>query len=132
MIVAHDIYLSHLLQSQFLLDGSFSDSQWIIPITLSYGSYDTQKTFLLNSKSAKLNLKDQGNQENSQTTWIKLNMNQVGLYKVQYDNELTTRLRNAIQANELSAMDKYGTLIAPLSTFIISFMSKVFFFTSLM
>lgn len=126
------INLSHLLQSQFLLDGSFSDRQWIIPITLSYGSYDTPKTFLLNSKSAKLNLTDQGNQENSQTTWIKLNMNQVGLYKVQYDNELTTRLRNAIQANELSAMDKYGMLIVPLSSFIISFMSKVFFFTSIM
>ncbi|XP_042437231.1 aminopeptidase M1-A-like [Zingiber officinale] len=97
-------------QSHFLLDGSSSDSQWIIPITLSQGSYDSPKTFLLDSKSSKLNLTDQGNQENSQTTWIKLNMNQVGLYKVQYDDELTTRLRNAIQANQLSAMDKYGLL----------------------
>lgn len=98
------------MQSQFLLDGSFSDSQWIIPITLSHGSYDTIKTFLLNTKSAKLNLIDRGNQGNSQNAWIKLNMNQGGLYKVHYDNELATRLRNAIEANQLSAMDKYGTL----------------------
>ncbi|XP_074565089.1 aminopeptidase M1-A-like [Curcuma longa] len=97
-------------QSHFLLDGSSSDNQWIIPITLSQGSYDTSKTFLLNSKFAKLNLTDQGNQANSQTTWIKLNIDQVGLYKVQYDNELTSRLQNAIQANQLSAMDKYGLL----------------------
>lgn len=125
-MVAYDIYLSHLLQSHFLLDGSSSDNQWIIPITLSQGSYDTSKTFLLNSKFAKLNLTDQGNQANSQTTWIKLNIDQVGLYKVQYDNELTSRLQNAIQANQLSAMDKYGMSIAPLPTFIISLMSKGF------
>ncbi|XP_074565091.1 aminopeptidase M1-B-like [Curcuma longa] len=97
-------------QTRFLLDGSFDDSQWIIPITLSHGSYDTIKTFLLNSKSAKLNLEDQGNQGNSQNAWIKLNINQGGLYKVHYDDELETRLRNAIQANQLSAMDKFGVL----------------------
>ncbi|XP_074565090.1 aminopeptidase M1-B-like [Curcuma longa] len=97
-------------QSRFLLDGSFDDSQWIIPITLSHGSYDTTKFFLLNSKSTKLNLIDQDNQGNSQNGWIKLNVNQGGLYKVHYDNELGTRLRNAIEANQLSAMDKYGVL----------------------
>ncbi|XP_042437232.1 aminopeptidase M1-B-like [Zingiber officinale] len=97
-------------QSRFLLDGSFDDSQWIIPITLSYGSYDTTKTFLLNSKSAKLNLIDQDNQGNSQNAWIKLNIKQGGLYKVHYDNELVTRLRNAIEANQLNQMDRYGVL----------------------
>lgn len=102
------------MQSRFLLDGSFDDSQWIIPITLSYGSYDTTKTFLLNSKSAKLNLIDQDNQGNSQNAWIKLNIKQGGLYKVHYDNELVTRLRNAIEANQLNQMDRYGTLVAPL------------------
>ncbi|XP_042432854.1 aminopeptidase M1-B-like [Zingiber officinale] len=97
-------------QSRFLLDGSFDDSQWIIPITLSHGSYDTTKTFLLNSKSAKLNLIDQDNQGNSQNAWIKLNIKQGGLYKVHYDNELVTRLRNAIEANQLNQMDRYGVL----------------------
>ncbi|KAF9606227.1 hypothetical protein IFM89_023810, partial [Coptis chinensis] len=42
--------------------------------------------------------------------WIKLNVDQTGFYRVKYDDELTGRLRHAIQANHLSPTNRFGIL----------------------
>ncbi|KAA8546229.1 hypothetical protein F0562_003032 [Nyssa sinensis] len=114
-------------QSQFLLSGSHGDGQWIVPITLCCGSYDARQNFLLQSKSETLDVKDflgcsifkgsimetgKGgkNNENSECSWIKLNVDQTGFYRVKYDMDLTGRLRYAIESKCLSATDRFGIL----------------------
>lgn len=101
-----------LLQAQFLLDGSSGPGVWIVPITAGCGSYYTQKKILLKGKSDRLDIRDIasqcGNQEKGGDFWIKLNINQTGFYRVQYDDKLAAALQNALQAKKLSVMDKIG------------------------
>lgn len=116
------------MQSQFLSSGSHGDGQWIVPITLCCGSYDARKNFLLRTKSETLNIKEflgcsiakdsfveKGSQgkcdkNNAECTWIKLNVDQTGFYRVKYDDDLAARLRYAIEANYLSATDRFGNI----------------------
>ncbi|KAK9101455.1 hypothetical protein Scep_024885 [Stephania cephalantha] len=94
-------------QSQFLSSGDHGDGQWIVPITLCSGSYDARKNFLLQKKLETLDIADLvGNQKK----WIKLNVDQTGFYRVKYDDDLAARLRSAIEANDLSAADRFGIL----------------------
>eukprot|EP00268_Persea_americana_P036936 TRINITY_DN364_c0_g1_i3.p1 TRINITY_DN364_c0_g1~~TRINITY_DN364_c0_g1_i3.p1 ORF type:complete len:895 (+),score=152.53 TRINITY_DN364_c0_g1_i3:409-3093(+) len=113
-------------QTQFLSSGHLGDGQWIVPITLCCGSYDTRKNFLLRTKAAKLDIieiidssnangsslgtNDQGDNNNPNRAWIKINVDQTGFYRVKYDDELAARLKYAIQANCLSATDRFGIL----------------------
>ncbi|CAL5350452.1 unnamed protein product [Camellia sinensis] len=100
-------------QSQFLLSGSCEDGQWIVPITLCCGSYDTCKNFLLQVKSETLDVKEFiGSKDNLVETraWIKLNVDQAGFYRVKYDEGLASRLRYAIETKCLSATDRFGIL----------------------
>ncbi|XP_049361038.1 aminopeptidase M1 [Solanum verrucosum] len=98
-------------QTQFLLSGSHGDGQWIVPLTLCCGSYEARKSFLMQEKSEALDVKDllcsssiKGN------PWIKVNVEQTGFYRVKYDDELSARLRYAIESKVLSTNDKYGIL----------------------
>lgn len=101
-----------LLQAQFLLDGSSGPGMWIVPITAGCGSYGMQKKFLLKGKSDRLDIRNIssqcGNQEKSGNFWIKLNINQTGFYRVQYDDNLSAALQNALLSKKLSVMDKIG------------------------
>ncbi|KAK9081553.1 hypothetical protein Syun_030877 [Stephania yunnanensis] len=108
-----------LEQSQFLSSGAEGDGEWIVPLTSFCGSYDTRKNFLLQKKKADLDITDilgtsgttgsfLGNV--NQRKWIKLNVNQTGFYRVKYDDELSSRLRYAIEGNFLSAADRFGIL----------------------
>ncbi|KAJ8649899.1 hypothetical protein MRB53_002922 [Persea americana] len=113
-------------QTQFLSSGHLGDGQWIVPITLCCGSYDTHKNFLLRTKAEKLDIMEiidssnckaraletnnQGDNNNPNRAWIKINVDQTGFYRVKYDDELTARLKYAIQANCLSATDRFGIL----------------------
>ncbi|CAI9757692.1 unnamed protein product [Fraxinus pennsylvanica] len=113
-------------QNQFLSSGLCSDSQWIVPITLSLGSYNKQRKFLLQTKNEQLDIAEffhssdvsssgheQHNQEEfGNNGWIKIIVQQAGFYrvKVKYDNNLMARLKNAIEGNYLSAADEYGIL----------------------
>lgn len=40
--------------------------------------------------------------------WIKVNVNQTGFYRVKYDDILSARLGQAIEANILSPTDRFG------------------------
>ncbi|KHG26005.1 Puromycin-sensitive aminopeptidase [Gossypium arboreum] len=103
--------------SQFLLSGFHGDGQWIVPITLCFGSYDRIKSFLLESKSENLDASElfptsdeQNEDEYGEASWIKVNIGQSGFYRVKYGDELHARLRKAIEKGFLSVTDKYGIL----------------------
>ncbi|XP_068650425.1 aminopeptidase M1 [Aristolochia californica] len=114
-------------QSHFLSSGHDGDGQWIVPITVCFGSYSTRKSFLLQKKidnlgmvdlissSGKASLQEKGSQgsrqqDNPDFEWVKLNIDQTGFYRVQYDDELAARLRYAVEAGCLSATDRFGIL----------------------
>ncbi|KAF3446074.1 hypothetical protein FNV43_RR11253 [Rhamnella rubrinervis] len=115
-------------QSKFLSSGSHGNGQWIVPITLCCGSYDVRKNFLLEMKSETLDLKEflgcstakdklagagcggTSDESNGISTWIKLNVDQTGFYRVKYDEVLAARLRYAIGNKYLSATDRFGIL----------------------
>lgn len=90
-------------QTQFLSSGSQGDGQWIVPINMSCGSYDARKSFLLKTKSETVDV-EAGN------TWIKVNVDQTGFYRVNYDEELTARLKHAIEKKYLTETDRFGIL----------------------
>ncbi|CAN1217313.1 Aminopeptidase M1 [Linum perenne] len=105
-------------QSQFLLNGSTSDSHWIVPISSCYGSYNANKSFLLESKRGTLDIKEflGSNAMENNTTWIKgsiwlkINVDQTGFYRVKYDDDLAARLRRAIGKKCLNETDRFGIL----------------------
>ncbi|GMQ08224.1 hypothetical protein CsSME_00052052 [Camellia sinensis var. sinensis] len=111
-------------QSQFLFSGLHSDDCWVVPITLSVGSCNVKKNFLLETKFGKLDISglfyssdgnsssfEEKNQEKfNENYWVKLNIGQTGFYRVKYDEKLTAQLRKAIEDNCLSAADKFGIL----------------------
>ncbi|GLT75954.1 hypothetical protein SLA2020_476430 [Shorea laevis] len=96
-------------QSQFLSSGSSGDGQWIVPITLCCGSYDKRKNFLLQTKSETLTKESLGCSIDA-CSWIKLNVDQTGFYRVKYDEELAAKLRHAIENKHLTATDRFGIL----------------------
>ncbi|XP_073141982.1 aminopeptidase M1 [Henckelia pumila] len=96
-------------QSQFLLSGSHGDGQWIVPITLCCGSYDTRKSFLLQTKNDTLDVKELFS-GTSGRPWIKINVDQTSFFRVKYDDDLSAMLRAAIERKSLSTSDKYGIL----------------------
>ncbi|ONI33138.1 hypothetical protein PRUPE_1G408000 [Prunus persica] len=109
-------------QTHFLSSGSQGDGQWIVPITLCCGSYNVRKSFLLQTKSRTLDIKEflgcsisetgsrGSNENNALCSWIKVNVDQTGFYRVKYDEELADKLRNAIENKYLSATDRFGVL----------------------
>ncbi|KAL3655741.1 AP-1 complex subunit mu-1-like [Castilleja foliolosa] len=98
-------------QSQFLLSGSHGEGQWIVPVTLCCSSYESRKSFLLQTKSETLDVKEfLGASITSANPWIKVNVDQAGFFRVKYDEDLSARLRDAIARKCLSVSDKYGIL----------------------
>ena len=92
------------MQSQFLANGSNGAGQWMVPITVCQGSYESQKNFLLKSNTENLEITD----VEVNARWIKLNVGQTGFYRVNYDGELAMHLRSAIEAKQLSVADRFG------------------------
>ncbi|GJV05289.1 aminopeptidase M1-like protein isoform X1, partial [Tanacetum coccineum] len=110
-------------QTRFTLLGLQGEGQWIVPITLSVGSYSNRKNFLLETKVGKLDLSElnhshySSSQPNENKTlevaekpWVKVNVGHTGFYRVKYDSALTARLRKAIEEKCLSPEDKFGIL----------------------
>jgi puromycin-sensitive aminopeptidase len=110
------------LQSRFLLSGLHADGQWIVPITLCIGSYERQTKFLLDKSDGRVDISElvqhNGDDVNSnenkheevsqENLWIKVNVDQSGFYRVNYEDKLAVRLRKAVQNNYLLPTDKFG------------------------
>ena len=93
-----------------MASGSHGDGQWIVPITLCCGSYDARKNFLLQTNSETLDMKElMSGESNLASAWVKLNVDQTGFYRVEYDEDLEARLQNAIENKYLSATDRFGS-----------------------
>ncbi|XP_031371428.1 aminopeptidase M1-like isoform X2 [Punica granatum] len=90
-------------QTQFLSSGSQGDGQWIVPISLCCGSYEACKNFLLQDRSTSINA-------DGAPSWIKVNVDQTGFYRVKYDESLAAKLRSAIESKALSPTDRFGIL----------------------
>jgi len=75
-----------------------------VPVTFCCGSYDARQSFLLETKSASIDLKETG-------AWIKVNVDQTGFYRVKYDEDLQAKLRYAIENEILSATDRFGNFV---------------------
>ncbi|XP_020585074.1 aminopeptidase M1 [Phalaenopsis equestris] len=105
-----------LKQSLFLASGSPGVGEWIVPITMCCGSYETTKKFLLQTKSELINVSQlldssiTNTGEKAGCFWIKFNVDQTGFYRVKYNGELETGIRYAIENNKLSATDRFGIL----------------------
>ncbi|KAE9586886.1 hypothetical protein Lal_00004969 [Lupinus albus] len=100
-------------QSRFLSSGAQGEGQWIVPISLSFGSYDVRKNFLLQTKSETLDVKEflgTSIEDKGVNSWIKLNVDQTGFYRVKYDELLATKLRYAVEKQLLTATDRFGIL----------------------
>ncbi|XP_071711072.1 aminopeptidase M1-like [Rutidosis leptorrhynchoides] len=110
-------------QTRFTLLGQQHEGQWIIPITLSMGSYSNCKKLLLETKVGKLDISElyhsyysslqqngNNNKEVVEKVWVKVNVGHSGFYRVKYDESLTARLRKAIEDKCLSPEDKFGIL----------------------
>lgn len=92
-----------------MFSGSHGEGQWIVPVTLCSGSYDARKSFLLQTKSDTLDVKEfLGASISSGRPWIKVNVEQAGFFRVKYDDDLSARLRDAIEKKSLSTCDKHG------------------------
>lgn len=118
------------MQSQFLLSGLPGDGIWTVPITLSLGSYDKCKSFLLGSKIEKVDisemfpscdgksssLKEKNQEHCDETLWVKANVEQSGFYRVIYDDELAAPLRKAVEKKSLLATDRIGMYCLPVKT----------------
>lgn len=72
-----------------------------MPITLCCGTYEARKNFLLLEKSAYVDI-------DGASSWIKINVDQTGFYRVKYDDTLAAKLRLAIESKLLSPTDRYG------------------------
>lgn len=124
-----DLWSYYLLQAQFQSSGLHGDGQWIIPITLAVGLYEKNKNFLLETKFGEVDVSDlvhsvEGNSSSlnekieeqfGEHLWIKVNVDQSGFYRVKYDDNLEARLRKAVENNSLSAIDKFGNRLFPVT-----------------
>ncbi|XP_058786060.1 aminopeptidase M1-like [Vicia villosa] len=99
-------------QSQFLSSGAQGEGLWIVPITLCFGSYDVRKNFLFQTKSETRDVKELLGSPIAEDgkSWIKLNVEQAGFYRVKYDELLAAKLRYAIEKKLLSPSDRFGVL----------------------
>ncbi|KAK4757868.1 hypothetical protein SAY87_019169 [Trapa incisa] len=90
-------------QAQFLSSGSQGVGQWIVPITICCGSYEARNSFLLQERSASIDI-------DGASPWIKINVDQTGFYRVKYDESLGSKLRSSIESKVLSPTDRFGIL----------------------
>ncbi|MBA0577264.1 hypothetical protein Golob_027799 [Gossypium lobatum] len=98
-------------QSRFLYAGSHDRCRWIIPITYCCGDYDSLISLLMEKKSETYDIKDLlSNITDPARSWIKLNVEQIGFFRVKYDDGLAAKLRYAIEHKCLSVTDRLGIL----------------------
>lgn len=100
-----------LFQAQFISTGSRGLGQWIVPITLCCGSYEMCHSLLLSKKSHIIDLNEMKGCSCSQDgtcPWIKVNTNQTGFYRVNYEEDMVSRLLSAVKRHDLSSSDRFG------------------------
>lgn len=77
------------------------DSKWFVPVSI-IDSNKKEIQILSDKKTTKL--------EKKNAAWHKFNTNETGLYRVLYDAQLLTNLREPIRAKTLSPIDRLGII----------------------
>lgn len=108
-------------QSQYLSSGVSGSGEWVVPVTVCFGSYSSVSKHLVRGKVCSIPLphsvdKEGGTHlkemtdERASSNWIKLNVGQASFYRVQYEEGLAARLRTVIASGSLKATDRFGIL----------------------
>jgi puromycin-sensitive aminopeptidase len=102
MVILEDDGTLH--QKRFSQSGLYEDRQWPIPLVISYGKNDEvqEKTIELGAEPVKLDL---------DCDWLKLNKDCTSLCRVWQKGRFFTSLLAAIQAQKVSAGDKWALLV---------------------
>jgi len=109
MLTAHitesaDNITLNIKQQKFCANGDdSSDASWLVPITVITQSNSTPQTYLLDGRQAEIVL--EGSRAGD---WVKINPQQIGLFRVKYSEEMLERLLPAIKNGALSAADRLG------------------------
>lgn len=89
--------------------------QWVVPIRLCCGSYDTCHDILLQKKNDSFDLRKLDHCSCTHKTgrnvtcpWRKINMNRTGFYRVVYSDNFLSGFRSAIASKQFSTTDRYG------------------------
>lgn len=98
----------HLSQERFLRSGE-KDTLTIWKIPIDYITQDNRTkrvSFLMTDPSVHIKLETPV----SSSSWIKLNVNQTGLYRVQYSSSMLERLKKPIQEKVLNNVDRLSII----------------------
>jgi len=91
-------------QQKFCANGAERrDVKWLVPVTVITQSNSEPQTFLLEEEKGEVVL--QGAKPGD---WVKVNPNQIGLFRVKYSSTLLQRLLPAIKNQALDAADRLG------------------------
>lgn len=109
-----------LTQEKFSADNRIPDAEkstrWMIPITVVKSSNPSQicMEVLFSDETTEIELSDIESHE-----WVKLNSETVGVYRVQYSQEMLDKLVDAVGNNSLLSLDRLG-LMSDLFAFVSS------------
>lgn len=108
-------------QSQYLSSGISGSGEWVVPVTICIGHYSNVIRHLVRGVVCSVPMPASVDEEDGSnlremsggktlSNWIKLNVGQTSFYRVQYDEDLSARLRAAIASGSLEATDRFGIL----------------------
>ncbi|XP_063689885.1 puromycin-sensitive aminopeptidase-like isoform X2 [Bolinopsis microptera] len=104
VVETSDSVTLNLKQQKFCANGdNSSDQQWLVPVTVVTQSRDTPQTYLLDGREGQIVL--EGARPGD---WVKVNPNQIGLFRVKYSDDLLKRLLPAVKNQALSSADRLG------------------------
>ena len=92
---------------EHLLEPEESDATvWHLPLTATTGASSSPASTLMQGRNGRMRL--ELGSEAADQPWVKVNPEQTGFYRVSYSDEDWSRLRTAVQRQELSATDRLG------------------------
>ncbi len=99
------------VQSRFLYEhlldtGSKDESLWRVPLTAAGPDGESRAATLMTGRSASLTLPRRS--VDGESAWTKVNPEQTGFYRVNYDADGWSRVLDAVQSMAVSARDRLG------------------------
>jgi puromycin-sensitive aminopeptidase len=84
----------------YLLDGQLNSTVWQVPVSIGSAG-NTGASLLMEDSFASVSL-------SATEGWIKVNAGQTGFFRANYSEDEWTRLRDAVAAQDVSAVDRLG------------------------
>ena len=101
-----------LFQQRFVYDRLLDDSRtdpevWRVPVRVAHGGGEPT-ALLMDGRQVRLPLRTPDDAEGAATPWFKVNPDQTGFFRVNYQSQDWDKLVPAIQSLELTASDRLG------------------------